>query len=354
MQNKFNIKTIISILLIVILGFTIIGIIGKVLIPFLIALILAYILNPLVENLNNRLKISRDFISLITSFLVFIFFISVPLFVLPTLINQVKTVITKAPELITAINSHILTNINSKYGTHFNIDINVVKQTFLDHITQIYNHVDLFSPIAKNSFILVEIILYIVLIPFILFYAIKNWHSILQFFDSLIPRSYVNTTHAIIKDIDTMMSAYLRGQLSVMLIMAIYYGIALHFVSITSGLIVGIMTGLMVFVPYLGILTGLIVSLCISITDFTSMNQIIAILIIFAVGHVLEGGLVTPFLVGGKIGLNPIMIILALMIFGKAFGIVGVLLALPLATIAVVILKYARLYYINSQYYREN
>lgn len=354
MQNKFNIKTIISIFLVVILSCTIIGVIGKVLTPFLIALILAYILNPLVENLNKNLKISRDFSGLLIALLVFLVFLAIPIFILPTFAEQLKLIILKAPDLVTSLNNNFIYKLNDKYNTHFSIDLDIIRQSVIGNFSAAYKNVDIFAPIAKNSFILVEIVLYIILIPFILFYTIKNWHEILKFFDNLIPRSYIKTTHAIIHDIDVMMSAYLRGQLSVMLIMAIYYGTALLLINLTSGLMIGIMTGLLVFVPYIGILTGLFLSLCISIAGFTSIHQIIAVLIVFILGHVLEGGLVTPFLVGGKIGLNPVMIILALMIFGKAFGIVGVLLALPLATIAIVILKYLRLYYINSEYYKEN
>lgn len=353
MQNNFNIKTVISIFLIVILGFTIISVIGKVLTPFLIALILAYILNPLVESLNKKIKISRDIIALVISVLIFLIFISIPLFVFPAFVQQIKIIITKAPDLVSSLNNNFILKINASYGTHFRLDFDNIRQIIFGNFAQIYKNIDIFSPIAKNGFVLVEIILYIVLIPFILFYTIKNWHEILKIFDNLIPRSYVNNAHMIIKDIDTMMSAYMRGQLSVMLIMATYYGTALFFTNLTSGIMIGIMTGLLVFVPYIGILTGLLLSLCVAMAGFTSMHEIIAILIIFVIGHIIEGGLVTPYLVGGKIGLNPVMIILALMIFGKSLGIIGVLLALPLATIAVVILKYARLYYINSKYYKD-
>lgn len=353
MQSNFNIKTIISVILIVTLGFTLINIIGKVLTPFIIALILAYILNPLVENLNKKLHINRNIIAFIMSLLIFLLFIAIPLFVFPMFVEQIKIILTKAPDLISAINNNIIYKFNLKYGTHFRFDFENIRQIMLGDFSKVYKNIDLFSPIAKNSFLLIEIIVYTILIPFILFYTIKNWRDILKFCDGLIPRSYVATTHSIIKDIDTMMSAYMRGQLSVMLIMATYYASALFFIDLTSGIMIGIMTGLLVFVPYVGILTGFFLSICVAIAGSASMHGIIAILIVFMIGHILEGGLVTPFLVGGKIGLNPVMIILALMIFGKAFGIIGVLLALPLSTIAVVILKYARIYYINSKYYRD-
>ncbi|MBP9742475.1 MAG: AI-2E family transporter [Burkholderiales bacterium] len=223
----------------------------------------------------------------------------------------------------------------------------------LNNFSKIYNNVNIFSPLAKNSFIIIEILLYIILIPFILFYSIINWHQFIRFFDSLIPKSYVNNVHHIFRDIDIMLSAYLRGQISVMIVMALYYAIALHVIGLNSGAIIGAITGLLVFIPYLGILSGLLISQGVALANFHGMHQIIAILITFGIGNLLEGGLITPYLVGGRIGLNPIMIILALMIFGQLFGLVGVLLALPLATITIVLLKHAKLYYTRSKYYNE-
>lgn len=353
MQNNFNIKPIISLLLAVFAIFGAIVILGKLLIPFIVALILTYIFNPLVEKINRKTKVRRSIISLVISLLVFLLFLSIPLFIIPTLILQLKSIITSIPDLINLFNSKVLQTINLKYGTNLTVDFDNIKSLLLNNFSRVYNNVNVFSPLAKNSFIIIEILVYIILIPFILFYSIINWHSFIKFFDSLIPRSYVNSVHHMFHDIDIMLSAYLRGQISVMLIMALYYAIALHVIHLTSGIVIGIMTGLLVFIPYLGILTGLLISLSIGFADFHGMHQIFAILIAFAIGHVLEGGLVTPFLVGGKIGLNPIMIIFALMVFGQLFGLVGVLLALPLSTITVVLLKHAKLYYSKSKFYNE-
>ena len=352
-MNTFSFKPLISLMLLVIVFFTIIFILGKVLIPFIVALILTYIFNPLVEKINLKFKIKRSYISLVISLLIFLLFLSIPLFIIPTIILQFKFIIGSIPDLINLFNAKVLQAINLKYGTNLTIDFENIKAMLLNNFSTLYNSVNVFSPLAKNSFIVIEILIYIILIPFVLFYSIINWHQLIEFFNSLIPKSYVNDVHKIFLDIDLMLSAYLRGQLSVMGIMAIYYAIALHFVGINSGAVVGVITGLLVFIPYLGILAGLLIALSIGFASFHGINQIVAILGVFSVGHVLEGGLVTPILVGGRIGLNPIMIILALMIFGQLFGLVGVLLALPLSTITIVLLKHAKLYYIQSKYYNE-
>lgn len=351
-QNLY-LKPIISTLLFVGIVFGIIAVFGRILTPFIIALILTYILNPIVEKITQRLKIKRSIISLIISIIIFIAFVSIPLFIIPGIAVQLKATFSKTPDLINFINNRVLLVLNQKYGSHFELDIANIRSSLINNVSKAYQHVNIFSPIAKNSVILIEIIVYIILIPFVLFYSICGWHSIIKFFDKLIPRSHISTVHAVVRDIDKMLSAYLRGQISVMIVMALYYGIALNFTGITAGVIIGIITGTLVFIPYIGIFTGLLIALAMAFSNFHGTNPIFAILGIFIVGHLLEGGLITPYLVGGKIGLNPVMVILSLMIFGKLFGLVGILLALPLATITVVLLRYAKHYYMNSKYYNE-
>lgn len=353
MQSNMKTRTIISTLLLIILLFSIITLIGEVLVPFLIALILSYIVNPFVEKIQNKFKIKRSVLSFFISILVFILFISIPLFLLPEIAIQIKLMLKEIPDLLNLFNTKVLSQINDKYGTSFILDYDNLKNSLLNNISTLYNNVNIFSPLAHKGMILLEVIVYIILVPFIMFYSTTNFDKLLAYFNSFIPKRYVSTIHHIIKDIDKLLAAYLRGQISVMLIMACYYAIGLNIVGLKSATIIGVLTGLLVFIPYLGVLAGLTVSLLIGFTDFSGMHIIIGTLIVFVIGHLLEGGLVTPYLVGGKIGLNPIMIIFALMVFGKLFGLVGVLLALPLATIATVLLQHLKLYYLNSKYYKE-
>ena len=351
-QQLIKLKPIISFLAATILIFAMMVFIGRVLIPFIAALILAYILNPLVDKLQNKFSIRRKVSALVLSFLILFIFIAIPAYMIPVLIEQFKVVMDKTPQIIAIINSNILSKLNLQLGTHLSLDLDSLKTMVMANQTKISDNLNAFS-IAKNSIILVEVIVYIILIPFALFYSIINWHHIVTFFDELIPRSFTTPMHHLFKDVDIMLSSYLRGQFSVMLIMASYYAVGLNIVSLPSGTAIGIVTGLLVFIPYLGVISGLIFAMVIGLSQFTSSGNLLAIFVVFAIGHIMEGGLVTPFMVGGRIGLNPIMIILALMVFGKLFGLVGVLLALPLSTIAVVLLRHAKQYYKNTNYYKD-
>lgn len=352
-QPLIKLKPIASLLAATIILFATIVLIGKVLIPFIAALILAYIFNPLVERLHRKYKISRKFSAFVLSLMVLFIFLAIPAYLLPVLVEQSKLIVDKIPQIITLLNSTVLSKINFQLGTHLQLDLDSLKQMIINNQVKITNNLDFFQHVASNGMIIIEILVYLVLIPFALFYSITNWNSIIKFFDDLIPRSFTSAMHLLFKDIDVMLSSYLRGQLSVMIIMAAYYAIGLNLVGLPSGSAIGIITGLLVFIPYLGVLSGLLFSLIIGLSQFSGSGNLIAIFVTFAIGHGLEGALVTPVLVGGRIGLNPIMIILALMVFGKVFGIVGVLLALPLSTIAVVLLRHAKKYYQNTHYYKD-
>jgi len=352
-QQLIKLKPLLSLLLGTIFLFVMMVMIGKVLIPFIIALILAYVLDPLVSKLEQRFKIGRKISALIFALLILFIFIAIPAYLIPVVISQFKVIVHNIPQIIAVINNNVVDKINNQFGTHISLDLDDLKQLIMANQAQITNNLNFVSQLAHNGIIVIEILVYIILIPFALFYSIINWNNIVKFFDGLIPRSFSEPMHRLFHDVDHMLSAYLRGQLSVMLIMAAYYSIGLNIVGLPSGTAIGIITGLLVFIPYLGILSGLIFAITIGLSQFSGSGSLLAIFIVFAIGHVLEGGLVTPFMVGGRIGLNPVMIIMALMVFGKVFGIVGILLALPLSTIAVVLLRHAKQYYQDTHYYKD-
>lgn len=351
MSKSLNIKSLVSFCLTVFLVFLLILLIGRVLIPFVTGIILAYIFNPIVNFCGKYLKLPRKYCAFGISMLLLLLIAMIPFYVIPALIDQANLIMSKLPEIVHALNNTILVTINHKFGTYFMLDLNKIQSSAL-WITSI-KKVESFSDLVAHGMTLVEIVVYLVLIPFALFYSISGWNKIERVFYSIIPRQYVKNISSLLSDIDSMLSAYLRAQIMVMLVMAAYYAIALNIIHVQSATVVGIITGLLVFIPYLGILSGLLILLITNVVGFTSISDIIPILVVFGIGHVFEGAIVTPFLVGGRIGLNPVMTIMSLMIFAKLFGIIGVLLALPLSTIAVVVVRHAYYYYVNSKYYKE-
>jgi predicted PurR-regulated permease PerM len=166
-----------------------------------------------------------------------------------------------------------------------------------------------------------------------------------------VPRRWVVQTVAMAQEVNILLAQYLRGQLLVMLVLAAYYSIGLTIAGFDVALPVGILTGLLVFIPYLGFGLGLILALIAAVLQFSDWSGLIAVAVIYGAGQVVEGFFLTPRLVGERIGLNPLAVIFALLAFGQLFGFVGVLLALPASAVLMVAFRHLRHHYLRSSFY---
>jgi predicted PurR-regulated permease PerM len=191
----------------------------------------------------------------------------------------------------------------------------------------------------------------LVLVPVVLFYMLLDWHKILDALAGVVPRRWVVQTVGMAHEVNLLLAQYLRGQLLVMLVLAAYYSAGLTIAGFDVALPVGIITGLLVFIPYIGFGLGLILALIAAVLQFSDWHGLIAVAIIYGSGQVIEGFFLTPRLVGERIGLNPLAVIFALLAFGQLFGFVGVLLALPASAILMVAFKHLRHHYLRSSFY---
>ena len=167
----------------------------------------------------------------------------------------------------------------------------------------------------------------------------------------MIPRRWVGKVTIMVSEVDDLLAQYLRGQLLVMLILAIYYSASLAIARFDIALPVGILTGLLVFIPYVGFGLGLTLALIAAILQFPGAQGLISVAIIYGIGQVMESFFLTPQLVGERIGLHPLVVIFALLAFGQLFGFVGILLALPISAILSVIVRHLRRHYLSSSFY---
>jgi predicted PurR-regulated permease PerM len=192
------------------------------------------------------------------------------------------------------------------------------------------------------------------LIPVVLFYLLMDWHSLLAHLRNAVPRRWVGKTLEMARETDGLLAQYLRGQLAVMLVLSVYYSVALAIAGFDVALPVGIITGLLVFIPYLGFGLGLTLALISAVLQFDGLQGLIAVAIIYGLGQVLESFILTPRLVGERIGLHPVTVIFALLAFGQLFGFAGVLLALPATAVVSVALRHLRAQYVDSSFYRQS
>jgi predicted PurR-regulated permease PerM len=197
---------------------------------------------------------------------------------------------------------------------------------------------------GSHTISLIGVIANILLLPVVLFYLLRDWDGFIKSIGQLIPLDWSERSLTISREVDQVLSGFLRGQLSVMLAMSLFYMIGLSFA-------IGLLAGLLGFVPYLGIAIGLILALLVSALQFTSLSQILPILLVFGLGQIVEGTILTPKLVGSRIGLHPVIVIFALLAGGQLFGFTGILLALPISAALAVGLRHTKSSYLQSDTY---
>ncbi|CDG81162.1 AI-2E family transporter [Janthinobacterium agaricidamnosum] len=332
---------------------------GPVLTPFLTAAILAYALNPLVDRLDRlrfkrfpRLGIARPVAALIVIVLFFLAITALVLIVLPVLQKEIPLLKAQIPQFLNKANDFLAPRLR-EMGIKVRLDGTGIRRLLSQQITaggdEIWGTV-LSSARIGGTFV-IGWLATLVLIPVVLFYLLLDWHPMLARIAGAVPRRWIGHTVGMAEEVDTLLAQYLRGQLLVMLVLALYYSAALALAGFDVALPVGILTGLLVFIPYLGFGLGLILALIAAVLQFADWSGVVAVAVIYGCGQVFEGFFLTPRLVGERIGLNPLAVIFALLAFGQLFGFVGVLLALPASAILMVAFKHLRRHYLSSSFY---
>jgi predicted PurR-regulated permease PerM len=192
----------------------------------------------------------------------------------------------------------------------------------------------------------------LILIFFVLFYLLIDWDHFFKLLEGFIPPRFAHTVHHLCMHTDGLLSQYLRGQILVISIMATFYSIGLSLVGIEGAIALGVFTGLMIIIPYIGITLGITIGVMSVILQFGFGSELVWVLAIFGIGQALEGFFLTPRLVGERIGLHPVAVLFALIIFGKLFGFFGVLLALPASAVSLVLIQFGWSLYIKSSWYQ--
>ena len=191
----------------------------------------------------------------------------------------------------------------------------------------------------------------LVLIPLVTFYLLRDWQVLMNRLAELVPRQAAPVVFRMARDCDRVLGAFLRGQLSVMLALAVVYTLGLWLVGLDLALLIGAIAGLVSFVPYLGFIIGIFAAGIAAIVQFQDVTHLIPVVAVFGVGQLLESFVFTPFLIGDRVGLHPLAVIFAVMAGGQLFGFTGILLALPAAAVIMVLLRYAHERYLRSGAY---
>ena len=327
---------------------------GPVLAPFVAAAIIGYVLNPGVDWLTAR-RIPRTSAVMLIIIATFILIIALLLIVVPILRAEIPLLQQRLPSLLDKIDA-ILGPWLAQLGLKVQLDSAGVKQMLAEKLAAGSAELGpaFLSSLKVGGMAVMGWIATIVLVPVVLFYLLLDWHAMLARLALMVPRRWISLVTSMAVEADSLLAQYLRGQLLVMLVLATYYSVALAIAGFDVALPVGLLTGLLVFIPYIGFGIGLLLAVVAAILQFDGLQGLIAIAIIYGCGQVIEGFYLTPRLVGERIGLHPLAVIFALLAFGQLFGFVGILLALPASAILSVIVKRLREHYLQSPFYGQS
>jgi predicted PurR-regulated permease PerM len=325
---------------------------SPILAPFLFAAILAYITNPLVGWLERH-RVPRILGTVLVMLLLLGFFVLLLVILLPLFIKEVRLLSERLPGYLLHLNDNLVPWVKARFGVELQFDLAALKKLLQENMQGADGlGMKLLASLKIGGLALLGFVVNLLLVPVVLFYLLCDWNLLLGQIDRMLPRRWHPKLTGIAAEIDTVLAEFLRGQIAVMLLMSVLYVLGLWLVGLEFALPIGVITGMLVFVPYVGMLTGLVLATLVALMQFPSAGGVIPVWIVFGIGQALEGMLVTPLLVGKRIGLHPLAVIFALLAFGQIFGFFGVLLALPASAALLVALRHLRNQYLDSSLYQ--
>ncbi|WP_026182265.1 AI-2E family transporter [Leeia oryzae] len=331
-----------------------IWLLGSVLTPFLIAAILAYILHPACNRLV-ALRVPPTLATLMVMLLVILIFLALMMLILPLMYRQSAALIDMLPALGVWVENTLAPMLSSWLGTKISLDAAQIQNWIAANLAQIRSlAVSLLPTIRTGTVAVFGALANLAIIPLVMFYFLRDWTSLLARIAGLVPRRLMPVVTELATETDQVLGEFLRGQLSVMMVMSAFYGAALWLTGLDFAFSIGLIAGLLVFIPYIGMATGLMLATLAGALQFDHFAQLVSVWVVFGTGQLLEGFLVTPLLVGDRIGLHPVAVVFALMAFGQLLGFSGVLLALPLSACVLVGIRHARKRYLKSDFYRQS
>ena len=355
MQPTSNQKRAAAWMLIAVLAALALWLLGPVITPFAVAAVLAYALTPLVDRLDalGRGRMPRVLAVLIVELLFIFALAGVLLMTVPILAKELPLMREQLPQLLDKLDQ-VLSPWLAEYGIRVRLDVTGLKAQLLKYLNANYEeafHSLLPSLKLGGSFVL-AVVFNVVLIPVALFYLLMDWDRFVARLLELVPPSARPKVDSFTHEADLVLGQYLRGQLLVMLIMAVFYSSGLALFGLDLALPIGFFTGLAMFIPYLGFGIGLLLALLAGLLQFASAKALLMVAVVYGIGQAAEGFYFTPRLVGERIGLHPLAVIFALLAFAQLFGFVGVLVALPASAVLLVAMRRLRLGYMASKLYQ--
>jgi predicted PurR-regulated permease PerM len=327
--------------------FWFLGSISSVVIPFLSAIIIAYFLDPLADKLENK-KIPRPLSALIilSSFMAIVTTMGV--LIIPALYSEFLDFVNAIPSYSDVFLSEAYPKITDFLARNgYEVDNGFKQYLSQENIEKIFSFSNnILDGVMQSSIAVINVLSLIFITPILVFYLLKDWNLLVNGINKYLPTKHASKIRKIFIRIDMVLSGYVRGQFNVCLILGVFYAIGLEIIGLNFGFLIGFLTGIISFVPYVGMLIGVGVAIIVGLFQWgVGFGSIGLLLVVFIVGQIVESNFLTPKLVGKKIGLHPVWVILSVFVFGVLFGFIGILLAVPIAAVLGVVIKFIALEY---------
>lgn len=329
------------------------AVLRQILLPFVVGMALAYALDPVVEWLSKR-GMRRTPATLIVLVLIVLALAAIFVLVVPALVSQTIDFLQNLPKLITQLQGLLTPLLDSEWGRFLGIDVDSLHTTLSGFFT---NSADLLQTLLASVITggrtVVDIASLFLVTPFVVFYLLRDWDRMIAWVDNLLPRDHAEEIRRLASAIDGKVAAFVRGQMLSGFALGVFYAVGLVAVGLNYGLLVGIVSGILSFIPYAGFTIGFVTSIAIAVVQFNSdWIWIAAVVVVFMLGQVFEGYFLQPYLIGTRVGLHPVWLLFSLFAFGALFGFLGVLLAIPAAAAVGVLLQFGIERYRGSTLYR--
>jgi predicted PurR-regulated permease PerM len=336
-------------------GLWVTWLLAPILTPFVIALMLGWLGDPLVDRLEARGR-SRN-TAVILVFVLMVLLLALALLILvPMIQRQIATLAAALPQAQEWLVGTAIPWIEQKSGLE--IKAWLAPERLFDWVRSHWQQAGgaataLFGYVSRSGFAMVGLVVNLALLPILTYYFLRDWDKLVERVASLIPRNHIETVSRLAKESNDVLGAFIRGQIVVMIALGVVYAAGLSLVGLNLGLLIGLVAGLISFIPYLGATTGVVMAILAALVQAQGIDLQLLVLVgvVFTVGQLLESYVLTPRIVGDKIGLHPVAVIFAVMAGGQLFGFLGMLLALPAAAIINVLLRYAHERYRHSELY---
>ena len=323
-----------------------------ILLPFVLGMVIAYFLDPVADWLERR-GLSRMWATVLILALFVVIFTGVIVILVPVIANQIGGFAERVPEYVDRIQVILEDVRTSSIGWLLPEGEANLKQDLGKLVSEGSGIISAFiASLWSSSLAVVNFVSLFVVTPVVAFYMLLDWDRMVEKIDDWIPRQHVDTVRRLARDIDRSVAGFLRGQGSLCLILGTFYGVGLSLVGLNFGLLIGLFAGLVSFIPYVGSITGLVLSVGVALVQFwPDWPWIVAVAAVFFIGQFIEGNILQPKLVGASVGLHPVWLMFALLAFGAMFGFVGLLIAVPSAAAVGVLVRFALTQYLQSEMY---